>query len=1147
MLEFVIGRAGTGKTTDCLTAMRDKMRHKPIGPALILLLPEHMTYKVERQLAGMMEENGHGFMRAYIFGFRRFAQQVLQETGGAAYPRITDIGKRLLLRKILGRHEKELAVFARAAKQRGFTAELSSSIEEFKSYNIRAAVLADAASALPDKALGRKLTELSMLYEDFSVAMQGRYNDAEDMLDTLADRLPQASLLAGAEVWIDGFMFFNPQEKKIIQILLAQVKNLHITFSLAPEDMRQNEPETGLFHRSWRAMQEIQNLAASLGKEFSIRSLTQAKRFVVAPLETVEQNLFSFYPAMAHTGRQVRVVETATRRLEIESAAADMLRLCREKGYHWHDMGILVRRREDYGNMLELVLADYGIPSFQDVKQPGIHHPLAELLRSAFAVLHGWRYDAVFRCIKTGFFPLVREQAELLENYVLQFGIRGDRWTMDGDWTYHRQASLLEEEGLNAAEEEQLASMNLVRRRVTGPLMRFAGQVKAAADVRAITGAVYDFLETLQVPDTLSQWAAAAEQAGRLAEARQHQQIWNKIMELLEQLVEISGEEKMSSRAYEAILGDGLDALEVSLIPPGLDYVTVASFDQNSLENIKAIYILGANEGVMPCRVQEKGLLSDADRLHLKESGIDLPLGAIENSFSEQYILYKGFTLAREYLWVSYALADAEGGGLAPSALIARLRAILPESEFLSIPLESMERQDGLLLANGRQAITGLAAALRGFRERHVIAPFWQDVYNWILEQPVLLPTFSLVCQGLFAQASEDCLPKELALRLYTQHRKLRGSVTRFEGFQACPFRHFAKYGLRLREREEYRFDAPDLGVLLHATLADFGRQLQKEKRRWRDINREECHTLCTQIVTALAPRLQNEILLSTAQAKNQLLRITKAAENSIQRLIAFDAVSDFQPMAFECSFSSAPSAVMPPLLFAMENGYQLEVSGQIDRIDLYNTHFLIIDYKTGQAAINLLEVYYGLRLQLLTYLLVARNLLMQQEGEAPLPAGMLYCFLKNPILSANHRLSEGEARQLLKKKLQMPGWVLADPAVIREIDHSISFLKLSISAKTGNIMNTKTNRACMKTPQDFAVLLDYISWILADTGKKILDGEIAAQPYRIGEEKACTYCAFQVLCGFDLMVPGYGYRSLVNHEDAELMDTMELKGKGAI
>ena len=830
MLEFIIGRAGTGKTEECLRAMQQEMRREAVGPALILLLPEHMTYKVERQLAAAMEAEGSGFLRAQVFGFRRFAQQVLLDVGGAAQPRITEIGRRLLLKRVLQAQEDKLRFFQRAARQRGFSASLAEAVDEFKSYGIVPERLTAAAEKVSDTRLQDKLQDLALLYDGFAASMAGRYNDAGDLLDKLAARLPEASLIAGAEIWVDGFIFFNPQEKQILRALLQQANHVHITLPLDAGDCpEENRRETGIFHRAYRTFQELQLLAGELGQECRVRSLPAAHRFQAGGLENIEQQLFRFpqQPAAEATG--IQLVEAATRRLEAEAAAADMLRLCREKGWHWRDIGVLLRDGDAYEKMLELVLQDYKIPFFSDSKRPGVHHPLAELVRSALEVLHGWRYDAVFRCLKTDFFPVTRGQADLLENYVLEFGIRGFRWTMAEDWHYRRGMQA------EASEEELLAleRINLVRRAVATPLAALEAAVGQAKNVRELTRAIYEFLQELAVPETLAKWAQEAEQAGRLVEAREHRQVWDDVMELLDQLVETSGEELPDRKEYEAVLGEGLDALEISLIPPGLDYVTIASFDQNSLDNVRAVYILGANEGIMPRRSQEKGLLSDAERLYLADAGVELSSGSVEGSFGEKYLLYRGFTEAREYLWVSYALADAAGNGLEPSPLVRRLRRIFPQRPVLSIPLESMERRDSLQAAEGRQAVSGLASALRGCREKHQLASLWREVYNWSLEQPALQPALQMVIRGLFAQADTDRLPASLARQLYTKNRRLQGSVTRFERFRGCPFSHFAQYGLRLKERKVYQFQAPDRGNLLHDVLRAFGEELKAQGRRW--------------------------------------------------------------------------------------------------------------------------------------------------------------------------------------------------------------------------------------------------------------------------------------------------------------------------
>ena len=1139
MLEFIIGRAGTGKTEECLRAMQQEMRREAVGPALILLLPEHMTYKVERQLAAAMEAEGSGFLRAQVFGFRRFAQQVLLDVGGAARPRITEIGRRLLLKRVLQAQEDKLRFFQRAARQRGFSASLAEAVDEFKSYGIVPERLTAAAEKVSDTRLQDKLQDLALLYDGFAASMAGRYNDAGDLLDKLAARLPEASLIAGAEIWVDGFIFFNPQEKQILRALLQQANHVHITLPLDAGDCpEENRRETGIFHRAYRTFQELQLLAGELGQECRVRSLPAAHRFQAGGLENIEQQLFRFpqQPAAEATG--IQLVEAATRRLEAEAAAADMLRLCREKGWHWRDIGVLLRDGDAYEKMLELVLQDYKIPFFSDSKRPGVHHPLAELVRSALEVLHGWRYDAVFRCLKTDFFPVTRGQADLLENYVLEFGIRGFRWTMAEDWHYRRGMQA------EASEEELLAleRINLVRRAVATPLAALEAAVGQAKNVRELTRAIYEFLQELAVPETLAKWAQEAEQAGRLVEAREHRQVWDDVMELLDQLVETSGDETMELKEYEGILGEGLDALEISLIPPGLDYVTIASFDQNSLDNVRAIYILGANEGTMPRRSQEKGLLSDAERLYLADAGLELSSGSLEGSFGEKYLLYRGFTEARDYLWISYALADASGEGMEPSPLLQRIRRLFPEEAVLSIPLESMERSDELQAAEGRQAVSALASALRGFRERHRLDALWRQVYNWGLEQQELRPALRMVTRGLFAKAREDRLPEELARRLYTKNRRLQGSVTRFERFQGCPFSHFAQYGLRLKERRIYQFQALDRGNLLHDVLRAFGEELKAAGRSWREVTAEEAAAICARLVKELAPRLQNEILLSSAQYKDFLQRLQVTAQSSIRRMIAMDMVSRFHPAVFERSFGHGPGA-MPPLTYELAGDCRLEIMGTIDRIDLAENgqYFLIIDYKTGNAYINLLEVYYGLRLQLLTYLLAARNLLARSEAEPMLPAGMLYCFLKHPMISVSHRPDAKEARERLEKELTMPGWVLADKAVIQAVDSSGVFIPITFK-KDGEL--DKRSRASVKTEEEFELLLEYVSYVLQDTGEHILSGEIAASPYLQEKSNACTYCLYHAVCGFDLQLPGFAYRRLQGQEDDVLLQEMQKAGK---
>lgn len=1184
-LEFIIGRSGTGKTEHCLSEICEKIKEVPLGSALILLTPEHMTYKLERELAERLSPNGAGFMRAHVFGFRRFARKILLETGAGRETRISEVGRRLLLRKILTEKGDSLKVFARVAKKRGFTEELSDLIKEIKSYRLSSDLLRQAGETLDkDHAhLAGKLKEISLLSEAFAERMQGRATDAEDMMELLAQKIPQAPLLKGAEIWLDGFTFFNPQEREAVRALLETADSVHITLPLAGSKGVQRvalgEPEntldTGLFNRAYKTYKVISALYQEQGGHApGIIHLEKNWRAQKEELKAIEASLFSSRPAApVEACGGVRLIEAANRRLEAGAVAGDILRLARE-GWRYQDIGVLVRDEEAYGTTLELVFNDYAIPYFYDRKRPGSHHPIAELLRSSLEIIRrGWRYESVFLALRTSFFPCSEDDIDKLENYVLEFGIHGRRpWEREEPWNWRRRESL---EDIDEPDEQELARLEQldgIRKCVARPLLRLADNLREARNVREKTAALYDFLLELGVPERLTEWEEEAAKTGHLAGALEHKQIWGSIMALFDQLVEISGEESMSLEDYEGILGAGLDALELSLIPPGLDYVTISSFDQNSLENSRAIYILGANAGTMPRRAGERGLLTDADRLHLQRLMRDfaeIPLGGRDRSFSERFLLYKGFSEAREYICISYALADSQGAGLQPASLIYRMadedelrgnpassgqssKAILSRIDFHSIPLATAMRKNPLELLAPRPALSALSLALRDYKDslreedakepqrtkQEPLSPLWQAVYNWALVKEEYRESLRLAVSGLFASASQERLEGELAGSLYLNGSFLRGSVTRFEKFQKCPFAHFALYGLKLEERREYKFSVMDLGTLLHAVLSRYGSIVQESfQNDWASVPEEKRSELCAELIEELSPRVQSEVLLSQGSYRHLKRRLRATAERAISQLSAWAAISRFRPAFLEEHFGSGSDHVhLKPL--KLSHGRFLSFTGQIDRldVDMGGKYYLVIDYKTGQAAINIFEVYYGLRLQLLAYLLVASELL---KADGRLPAGMLYAFLKNPLISAKlGALDDASLAREVEKELRMPGWVLAEPEVIEAIEAGAGghYIRSKLT-KDGK----PSPKDSVKTSEEFELLLSYVEHILKETGERILAGEIAASPYRVRKknEMACKYCAFGTVCGFDTDIEGFLPRDLEEADEAGLEEKM--------
>ena len=927
MVEFIIGRAGVGKTFECLQRAKKILQTEPLTTQIIFLLPAYQTYRAELELAALTG----GAVNTRMNSFNRFARQLLDEVGGALLPRISEIGRRLLLKKILLKRDKagELKFFVRAAKQHGFAEILSDGLKELRTYSIDAEKLSEAADAVDDAELKDKLRDLQLLSDDFKAALADKLTDDENLLARATEFMEQSPSIADAEIFIDGFIFFDPQQRNFLRKLFACARNVTVTLPMDTDlNSRENLSEVGIFNRAFVTFKTLRALATDAKVEYNITRLDAPRRFKAEPLKILEQRLFNYAPKKFDGHAGLQIVEAVNQRAEVEHAAREILRLVKA-GFRLRDIGVLARD-EKYFALVKPIFEAHTIPHFVDMKRPAVNHPLAELIRSALEVLRGWRRESVFRCLRTGFFDAPQQEIDLLENYVIEFGIKG-AGSWQREWDYRRVKSLDTPPRPAASDEtEFLAQVNAIRRKVVAPLKAFAERVKAAGkDVVELTTALFALLEALRVPERLAEWSRAEELRGNLALSREHLKIWDDVINLFEQIVDALSEEEITRPEFESIIGEGLDALEMSLIPPGLDEVTVAQFEQNSLQNSRAIFVLGFDDEHFPRRVVEKPLLNDADRLRLHDAHVEISLGGREQALAEKFLIYRGLTEARELLYLSYPLADAEGKKISTSSLLNKVRTIFPDAPTTKVELD-------VLQALGSEIFT----------------------------------------------AGEKTLSPETAQKLYAPNKKLRANVTRFEHFNECPFKFFAGDGLNLQERVEYKVQAPDIGNILHAVMSRFGRDLQRENRPWSSVGAVELGGRVDNILNTITPRLHNKILLSTKTLEHRRERVKKVAVESLKRLIDLDKASDFHPQIFEASFHSDKPV----------GDTALQLSGRIDRIDLSGDgkYFLIIDYKTGKASLSLRKIFHGLSLQLAIYLGAAKNLVGECE-----PGAMLYCLLR--------------------------------------------------------------------------------------------------------------------------------------------------------
>lgn len=1055
-LELIIGRAGTGKTFSCLEQIKKILETSPLDTKIFFILPAYQTYRAELELVEMTG----GSVNTEMCSIHRFAKKILLEVGGATVPRISEIGRRLLLRKILSTHSKkdDLKFYKKSAKQRGFAENLADELKELRSYSIDSKSLLEILEKIKDTELADKIYDLAILSEDFRNSIEGKQNDESDLLEKAAELIKFSDDAKTSEIFVDGFIFFDLQQRKILKEILKYAKNVHITLPMDTEIFcNENKNLLGIFNRSFETFEMLKNFAKEIKTDVKITKCENKKRFQSAELNFMEENLFCKNPKVfSGENKNFKIISAVNKRVEVEAVAEKILEIHHSKNFRFKDIGIILRD-ESYNNLLKNIFEIHKIPFFIDSKRPAIHHPFAELIRSTLEIFRTWRAEPIFRTLRTGFFKIPAEKIDLLENYVIEFGIRGEKnFTQENDWTKHRhKLEKKADEDFNEKEKMRVAEVNEIRREIFSPIIKFSKAVKKKKTVREFVTALYNFFEDLNVYEKLAEMSEFEENQGNLALSKENLKIWDDVINLLEQTEENLSEDIIDAKEFELILNEGLDALEMSIIPPGIDEVSISKFDQNSLQNSRAIFVLGFNDSSFPKKADEKYLLSDVDRYHLKEDyHLEISLGGQENLYAEKFLTYRGLTEAKNFLQISYSLADSEGKAMKESELIKKLKKIFS--------------------INDVEIVT-------------------TDILNNLGSNIELIP-------------KEKTLSKETAKKLFAPNKKISVSVSKIEDFNGCPFKFFANYGLNLKEREEYKIQVPDIGNILHYVMKKFGEDLAAEKKMWRDIDDKNLNERVTKIVDDLTGNIKNKILLSNNSYKHRRDRIKKVAITSLKRLIELDKVSKFHPKLFEKNFNKV-------LTYKIDDA-EVELTGVIDRIDFENfgeskeegKYFLIIDYKTGEAYLDLVEMFEGVNLQLITYLSAAQKINPEKNY-----AAMLYYFLKYPSESGDD-LETSENK--INKNLKMDGWILADENIVLKIDESLNFIRVAFKKDGGFKMNESKNH--VQDEKIFSAMIKKVDEILKETCERILGGDISADPFQSKKKDACSYCNYSELCGFN-------------------------------
>jgi len=1140
-IRFIYGRAGSGKTRYCMEEIKERIEEGMSRP-LILLVPEQYSFQAERDLIKVLKKGGS--LQTQVLSFRRMAFQVFNQVGGITYPHIHSAGKCMILYRILDKMKDNFHFFARSADRQGFISTLSTLISEFKRYQVTPEVLEQVCKGLSeDDTLKEKLGELHQVYRAFEEHLSERYRDLDDDLTLAAEKLMITDLYAGGEIWVDGFTGFTPQEYIVLERLLKKTDRVNISLCTDILEGQEKYHGTDVFSAVKQVYRKLTRIAYDNDISMEPSVLMEDRhlfRFRSSPeLAHLERNL-NAYPCriFPEETQDIFLVSSANVFSEIEGAARDIICLCRDRGLRYRDIALVVRNLTDYEQLIQVIFAEYGIPCFIDRKIDITNHPLVRLILSMLDIfIENWSYEDVFSYLKTGLTDVDRDDIDILENYVLACGIRGSHWTDDQDW--HMNTSFLPDERESENEKRKLQEINHIRLKVAAPLLAFRKITKGKRTAGEICTALYDFLCRIEVPERMESYVDSFRKQGEYNLANEYGQVWNIVMDVFDQTVEVMGKETFGLERFTNILKIGLEEYQVGLVPASLDQVLVGSVERSKSHEIQALFILGMNDGIFPASGTEEGILSDLDRGVFNDAGIELAADTRRKAFDEQFLIYRALTIPRKYLRLSWPIADQEGRAMRASMIISRLRQVFPHiKETSNISGDNISDIAEMELVSGRTTtFRYMISALRQKADGEEMSSMWSGVYRWFLGQEEWQEKCKDIRGAFLYQNLAQPVSKEKIGALYGE--PVYSSVSRLERYTACPFAYYVQYGLGAKERKIYRLTPPDVGTFMHGVIERFSRLMAEGDISWRSIDREWCAGQISLIIDEMLERMRGSGLAGSKRYTALAVRMKRVMTRAIWLIAEHIRRSNFDPIDYEMDFGDRGKC--PPISIQLDSGETVKLTGRIDRVDACKTeegtYLRIVDYKSGYKDFKLSDVYYGLQIQLITYLDAIWTMESQGEPSPCLPGGVLYFRIDDPIIKKKGKISEEEIERAIMRQLKMKGLLLADVRLIREMDHTIEGDSLIIPARINK--DESLGRSSAATLDQFQLLRKYVRRLLKGLCQEIMKGDVIIQPYKKKDTTSCTYCSFSAVCQFDPVRKENTYKLLHEKKDNEVWKMM--------
>lgn len=943
-----------------------------------------------------------------------------------------------------------------------------------------------------------------ILYNQYEEEISSKYIDEEDVLSILIKNLDKTNIFENSVIYIDEFVGYTKQEYDIIRKLLKTAKQVNITVCTDNLENSQNK-ETDVFSTNKETLQRLIELAKQ--EKISIEKAiecSELKRYKSEELKHLEKNLYNTkYKKFEKYPNNIELFLAKNQFLEIENVAKTIVNLTRDYEYRYKEISVITKNIDTYSNIIKAVFSKYNIPVYIDKKKDLSQNILVKYVLSVIDIFaKSWSYEAVFNYLKSGLTTIKLEDIFILENYCIKYGIRSNKWYKE-PWKL-------------AKDEEELQKLNSLREQIVTPLLKFKDSLTTRKNATEISKTLYEFLIENEIDQVLISKVDELEKIGEIELANSYKTSWDTLMQLLDEIVLVLKDDKISFEEYAKVLKIGLQNSGLGSIPVSCDQVIVGDIDRSRTHKVRATFIIGLNDGIFPSINKDEGFLNDEDRNYLKENGIELAKGTKDLLFEENFNIYKALLVPEEKLYLSYALSDNKGSALRPSILISKIKKI-----FINIKEKSDMIENKTFIATKEATFEELLSNIRKYQDNEEIDNIWFDIYNIYNNDSEYNQKLANAIEGLKYTNKPQRINKQNIDKLYGN--SLNTSISKLEQYKRCAFSYYLKYGLGLHDKNKFKIESLDTGTFMHDVLDEFFEQVISREIKLYNITDKEIEEIITSIINEKLTLNKNYIFTGTPKYVILTHRLKKVILQSVKYIIQTIIDSDFEIFGNEVEFKNGKK--YKPIELELEDGKKIEITGKIDRIDLAKgsngKYVRIIDYKSSIKNIDLNEFVAGLQIQLLTYLDAVTKI------EDVIPAGILYFNLIDPIIKADKYMSDEEIEQEIKKQFKMQGLILADVNVVRMMDKKLdkgasNIIPAYIDSKD----ELSHNRSSVVTKEQFAYLQKYTNKIIKQIAKEILSGNIDIKPSYNTKKKQtpCEYCEYKSICNFDSTKNDYNY-----------------------